>query len=859
MASANRWSLLCLALLLCMSLPGLCLWSGDGSFGEEELGTKIVRTRELEPNRDSEVRERILVQQKEISVDKNVTIEYTEQGVPFITAGNEYDLLYAMGRTVAEYRLWQMEFWKRFMLGTLSEIFGEVTVELDISARRNNWAEVIAENIANTPQFYLDRTQAYIDGVNSFLVACSVDNSLLPPEYAQYGAPFPSNYTIADTFLIVKAMAKGLSGNANLEVGNEQVIQSVGIERFFFLQSRDPSWPHIIPPNQHSDYPSVKTGSSTPSSRDFFEQDVEMVAEEEGEEELSFEHSVAETDEQKEFWKKTFLPSVEAARQALSHVHFEDGDDSDLKHYLSTFPAPGANHASNNWAISGKYTFTGKPLLCNDPHLLYMAPDVWILIGLNIDTPDSNFQELVGVSVVLAPGMAIGRNKYLAWGYTTNKADSQDYFQMENNDDNTAYYYNGTLTNYIVKNATIQVKDAASVSAELLFSVYGPVIQDGANYYSLCWSAFDNIDTSLAALYDSNVARNYDEWRSAMSQWYCLMFNAVYADTAGNIGMQITGRNPIRAKGAFGDVPRPGNGEWNWVGYVEWDDMPYTFNPEQGFVVSANNSPGNFTEFENAITGDYVPAFRAQRIIDLIFDAIDNDQLMTVGYMEQIHADVTSLVFSYLYPALEKVQASNSFTQTYLDQVLQWDGIESKSSTEAALWEYWQNCLYNVTFYETGAATVNPWIAAVIFNNATEYGGDVSCQYWDMSCQEYASYCFQAAVDAYVPLLPYGIQHIALFPHIPPVPLDWNRVAEVGGDKWTPNACTFTINIPGLRETPVLGGPSFRLIADMSGQTPTQMIIPMGESGDPNSPHYDDMLKTWDNVEYYTLDWNALN
>ena len=127
-----------------------------------------------------------------------------------------------------------------------------------------------------------------------------------------------------------------------------------------------------------------------------------------------------------------------------------------------------------------------------------MAPDVWILIGLNIDTPDSNFQELVGVSVVLAPGMGIGRNKYLAWGYTTNKADSQDYFQMQNNDDNTAYYYNGTLTNYIVKNTTIQVKDAANVSAELLFSVYGPVIQDGANYYSLRWSAFDSIDTSLA-------------------------------------------------------------------------------------------------------------------------------------------------------------------------------------------------------------------------------------------------------------------------------------------------------------------------------------------------------------------------
>lgn len=137
----------------------------------------------------------------------------------------------------------------------------------------------------------------------------------------------------------------------------------------------------------------------------------------------------------------------------------------------------------------------------------------------------------------------------------------------------------------------------------------------------------------------------------------------------------------------------------------------------------------------------------------------------------------------------------------------------------------------------------------------------MSCGYWGETCLAYASSCFETAVDLYAARGPgvqgieYGKTHLAVFAHLPPVPLTWNRVTEVGGDKYTPNCCTFTIDMPGVKQTPVFGGPSVRIIVDQSHETPAQFIMPMGESGDPRSPHYDDMLELWANMQYLDLDW----
>ena len=150
--------------------------------------------------------------------------------------------------------------------------------------------------------------------------------------------------------------------------------------------------------------------------------------------------------------------------------------------------------------------------------------------------------------------------------------------------------------------------------------------------------------------------------------------------------------------------------------------MPASFNHPQGFIVSANNMPGTPDEFTYLMPGDYAVGFRAQRIVDLLLDAIDDELLFTVGYMEEVQSDVTTLEFFQMYPALDRLVVDNYYMD-YLALILGWNGNEPVSSTEAAIFESWTHCLFNVTFYETGTSTMNPWLMAQWFN---KYGLSLS-------------------------------------------------------------------------------------------------------------------------------------
>ena len=179
--------------------------------------------------------------------------------------------------------------------------------------------------------------------------------------------------------------------------------------------------------------------------------------------------------------------------------------------------------------------------------------------------------------------------------------------------------------------------------------------------------------------------------------------------------------------------------------------MPHSINPSDGFAATANNPLGKLSQLAHPFPGTYVPGFRAQRIIDLILDQITSNQSLTVDYMEQIQSDVTDLVFYYLYPALQILQLSNSTEIQLQQQLLAWDAVESLTSTNAPIFNYWLYCLYNVTFYQIGQSTENPYLMSKWFNNANPSGAgdDPSCSYWNTTCLGYSSYCFSSAVSFY--------------------------------------------------------------------------------------------------------------
>lgn len=547
----------------------------------------------------------------------------------------------------------------------------------------------------------------------------------------------------------MKALSVGLSGNANDEVPNQRIVNDTSLQRFIELQSRDLNMPYCLPPYHHSNYSTTNQNLKPICNNNHLKAKAQNFA-------SWVEENIENPENVKPNW---VLTNDEVARQRLRNKE----NPTELEKFLTSFASYPTRHASNNWAVSGKKTNTGFPIVCNDPHLPYTAPMVWFLMGLDVTDSSSPWQNLVGANVVMAPGIGLGRNNHFAWGYTTDHADTQDIYIMKNTPDNKSYYHNNQVYNYVFSEATIEVKDFGTVTETLIQSLYGPVIVDGDTYYSVSFTGFNTTDTSIQALMDSNTATNLGEFRNAMSKWWSLLFNAAYGDLEGNILFQAVGAIPVRKTNDLGYLPKPGDGSMDWIGITAWDDMPHSINPPDEFVVTANNPLGKLSQLSHPFEGTYVPGFRAQRIIDLLLDAINANEKITVEYMEQIQGDVTDLVFSYLYPALENLVLEDDTDLNYQQQILAWNGTESLSSTMAPIFDSWLYCLYNVTFYEIGQDTQNPYLMSKWFNNPNPNGSgdDISCSYWNQTCSQYASSCFSSAVQYYA--IDLGLPEVRIF------------------------------------------------------------------------------------------------
>ena len=583
------------------------------------------------------------------------TVEYTEQGVPFITATNENDLFFAQGLVVSELRLWQMDIYRRAGRGQVAEIW-PAAIDVDIQARRLQWVQVCEENIRNSPQEYLDRIQYYINGVNAYVQKVTEDPTLLPPEYARYGVPAPSPYTILDTFLLVKVLATGLSGDARAEPRNQEMLSKLGSQRFEQFFSRDPAMPFIAPPNSHSNYsrasPSnVRKGRAAIRPCDTLKEQKSLLKRFFQDDE-ALPSTIHLTHQEKETMQE-WLPF------SGKNYKKEEYLKGDLGDFLQAFPPQELTRASNSWAVSGKHTTSGLPIFSNDPHLPYTAPIIWVIVGLHLDAPNSRWNHVVGATLVLCPGVGIGRNQNVSWGYTMVQSDTQDLFVMKNLPGNDQYMYKGKPQSYQITSTLISIKNAAPLNLTLYRSVYGPVIPTSSGiFYSLAWTAQGPKETSVEAIMDQCMASNVEQYIAAVGKWWSLSFNAVYADTLGNIGYHASGAIPQRPAGDQGLLPKPGDGSQDWLGIIPFGELFNFVNPEQGFIVTANNPTAPYGEQVNPIYGNFAPGFRAQRVIDMITDQMNQGKKLDADYMSSIQGSEVDLLFSYLFPSVQGLQLS---------------------------------------------------------------------------------------------------------------------------------------------------------------------------------------------------------
>jgi penicillin amidase len=375
----------------------------------------------------------------------------------------------------------------------------------------------------------------------------------------------------------------------------------------------------------------------------------------------------------------------------------------------------GQGIGSNSWVVAGSHTITGKPLLANDPHLSPSLPSVWYQMGLHCRTVSSKCQyDVSGYTFAGMPGVVIGHNAQIAWGMTNSGVDVTDLYLEKLSGD--GYLYDGRTKPFTTREETIKVAGGASKKIVVRETNNGPLLSDrydelvkvgkkatvdnaapdrGDGYgVALRWTALDP-GTSMDAVFAMDKASNWSEFREAAALFDVPSQNLVYADSE-NIGYTLPGRIPIRAKGDTGAIPAPGwDSKYTWTGkYIQQDELPYEYNPERGYIVTANQAVIDKNKYPYTLTTDWGYGTRSQRITDLIEQKIKGGGKISTDDMRQMQLDNSSEIAKLLVPKLLKIDIGDKDVRQAQELLEGWDYTQDADSAAAAYFNaVWRNIL----------------------------------------------------------------------------------------------------------------------------------------------------------------------
>ncbi|MFQ6016038.1 MAG: penicillin acylase family protein [Anaerolineae bacterium] len=740
-------------------------------------------------------------------------------GIPHIYADNIEDLYFAQGYVHAQDRLWQMEFTRRVGHGTLSEVLGEVTLETDRFLRTIGLSRAAQAHLADLDEETLLRLQAYANGVNAFIDS---HKGNLPLEFTILGFQ-PAHWQPLDSMVYAKLMAWLLGDNWEAELLRARLVKALGEEKAAALAPPYPAGgPFIIPPEAKEyaatgSWPWAVTEPTIPPEVDGYA-------------------SLGE-------------PSLSA------YIHLEE-----------LLGLNGTLLGSNSWVVDGTKSVTGLPLLANDPHLSIQNPSIWYenhLVGGGLN--------VVGVSFPGSPGVIIGHNDHIAWGLTNLGPDVQDLYMEKINPDNPhQYQFKGKWEDMTLVKEVIEVKGRSQPEVlEVRLTRHGPIINDVVEGLeqplAFRWTALES-GTILRAIGLLNRAANWQDFREALRYFDVPAQNVVYADVEGNIGYQAPGLIPIRAK-ELGLVPAPGwTGEYEWTGYIPFEELPFVFNPPTHHIVTANNKivPDSYPYF---ISYEWAAPYRAQRIVDLL---ISKDKL-SIEDFQQIQADTLSIPAQKFMPHILRLQPEGILQERAMEQLRGWDLRNEADSAGAALFEVMYLKLVENTFAdELGeelfegyleASTAhhmalerlmeepdNPWFDDI--NTAEKETRDDILKKSFVEAIDFLGRRFGDVPHEWT----WGRLHTSTFDH--PLgsvkPLD--KIFNSGpvpsrGSGFTVNASAFSYEEPFATAVLV----SYRQIVDLDDWGKSVAMHTTGQSGQPFHRHFRDMLVAWQVVEYHPM------
>ena len=701
-----------------------------------------------------------------------VAVNVDEFGIPHIDAENLNDGIFAQGFLHAKDRLWQMEYQRRAAKGTLAEVLGEDAVAQDTYIRTVGIDRAAEVAYDNLTPETKQIVDDYTAGVNAYFNT----NPDLPEEFETLGYK-PEVWQPTDVMAI-----------AQLQIFAVGTTDGGEFTRFELLEQG------ISPERIQELLPDYSPGDTTILG-------------------LEVEANSATA----EVTPELALVSNNTQLDILAQLE-------------SLFPD---TEASNNWVVSGDRTTTGEPFLANDPHLNLQTPSFWY--QSSIDSPEVG---VTGVSIPGLPGIQNGYNRDIAWGQTATLADTEDYYVLEETEDGSGYIYQGEIQPYEVREETIQVKDAEPVTVRVKESVYGPVISDAVELevpVALNSVGIEPVNGTLEAFTGINKADDWTEFKSSLETIANPISNFVYADTQGNIGYIAPGKYPIRQPEHTGEYPIPGTGEFDWQGFIPYKDVPQLYNPESGYIVTANNKQVPDT-YPYRINGNYGEPYRAERITELI----ESKEKLSLEDMQAIQLDTVTLLYRDFRPILEQIEPTTSEAKEWRDRLLHWDGDMQPDSQEAAVFAAWYVELTKLPAEEVGRET---WDEPRFLLEAIQGDGTAPGYFDD------AALAFDAALTRLGDDIPvWGDIHQASFEPLSEIQPENDLQVPLGGGRYTVNVSPY-----GVEDFNNSFGVSYRQIVDLANLENSLYINPPGQSGDPDSDNFADQLPLWQQGEYLPM------
>ncbi|MHA1467020.1 MAG: penicillin acylase family protein [Promethearchaeota archaeon] len=760
-------------------------------------------------------------------LDDEVIVYRDEWGIPHIYAESEDDLFFALGYIHAQDRLFFMDMANRFLQGELSEILGETSLDSDkyiLATGLKYWAEksldALEEKDKNGEIDFVDELERHADGVNYYI---ETHQEELPIEYAIIGFK-PKRWSLLNSLLFYKMMGLMLSWDYN-DLYRLINYEALGKEAYYELFNRYSPYQIPICPNYGSYNDSFNALNSL-------------------------------TDKPRPHPSTSVLNTVSNFLKNIDKVELKNnlmGLDRDFV------------LGSNNWVVDGTKSSTGKPILCNDMHLSWNMPGLWYEAHLVADDTDLN---TYGFTVAGNPLPFVAHNEHLAWGFTNTRYDVMDWYYYQEIDSDH-YIFNGTVKKYETKSYDISIKGKSPIEFKVKRTLHGPVfnkflddlpqsLDEEDIVLAPQWTAHD-ITYDTIAYYGFNHAKNRAEFNES-SRWFGnAAQNIIYADIYGNIAIRPTGVVPIRDGNENGTFPYDASkGEGEWIGYIPFEELPHTENPDQHYLASANQMVVGPEYRKYFLQQPYAAGYRARRINELLNNTENGS--IDVDKMKKFQLDVSStpakFFTPYLIDAIESLPTSEK-TST-IDDILttlnKWDYEMYRELAAPTIYRKWRDLFMKYTFedeFDEYDAIKLPQLNVLEklmretpnsawFDDITtaeiEDRDDIIIKALDRTIDFLEDFYETDKVSAWR----WGGLHKAYFPHLTGLEALSKGPYEADGEGYTVNPSRVDISEGEGRAT---GGASERMIIDLSNMKKGLSVIPSGQRGISNSKHYSDQLE----------------